>query len=748
MDEMVLKVQQWVNKTYQGRSGFNSITEDGRTGRGTIRALIWGLQIELGISSPTGSFGPATASLCPTLSVNSDSTNGSVSNQIRILQGALFCKGYNPGGFTGTFGNGTKTAISKLQSDAGLAVPDGIATPMIFKALLNMDAFVNIGDPKIREIQQRLNRDYYRTLFEPLGLIPCDGIYARSTNKALIYALQVEEGIPEPNGSFGPSTTSLCPTLSLGSTQTKFVSLLQYALYFNEYDPGRFDGVFDQGVKTAVTNFQKFTKLTADGAAGKQTWASLLVSTGDKNRKGTACDCITTITPARAQTLKNNGYTTVGRYIVETSKLSKKIKEGELDTIFAAGLSVFPIFQYSANSLSYFSATQGAIDARRALVAANNYGFEPGTIIYFAVDYDAVDGEVTSHLLPHFQALHNKMEGLGGKYRIGIYGPRNVCSRVSKAGYAVTSFVSDMSTGFSGNLGYNLPANWAFDQISTIKIGTEDGAIEIDNNIQSGRDMGVKKVSVPTSIPLDDSYFLAEYRDAMTEAQIKLADEQLTAVQKAKSLRSPAKALSIVLEHDSLITNLSRIYSIRKALIQCVLMRELCTEGADDTVADGLVIQYYGYKKSYEAWDALPTAVKIITPAPTPPLVIKEDASTGLGQIFAATAIDSINFAVGIGIVTDRVYDIDNWKDMDYIWDKLHTDNNFNVSTCALVLIRAANKVGLSRDYYEFGEAETKSVITRYNGTGDSAVNYGNLVYQTYLLFEKYNKIIREQAVE
>ncbi|AUS28400.1 hypothetical protein C1A50_4252 [Paenibacillus polymyxa] len=285
---------------------------------------------------------------------------------------------------------------------------------MIFKALLNMDAFVNIGDPKIREIQQKLNRDYYRILFEPLGLIPCDGIYARSTNKALIYALQVEEGIPKPNGSFAPSTTSLCPTLSVGSTQTKFVSLLQYALYFNEYDPGRFDGVFDQGVKTAVTNFQKFTKLTANGAAGKQTWASLLVSTGDKNRKGTACDCITTIIPARAQTLKNNGYTTVGRYIVETSKLSKKIKEGELDTIFAAGLSVFPIFQYSANSLSYFSATQGAIDARRALVAANNYGFEPGTIIYFAVDYDAVDGEVTSHLLPHFQALHNKMEGLGG----------------------------------------------------------------------------------------------------------------------------------------------------------------------------------------------------------------------------------------------------------------------------------------------------------------------------------------------
>ncbi|AUS28393.1 hypothetical protein [Paenibacillus polymyxa] len=54
MDEMVLKVQQWVNKTYQGRSGFNSITEDGRTGRGTIRALIWGLQNDAELGNLNG----------------------------------------------------------------------------------------------------------------------------------------------------------------------------------------------------------------------------------------------------------------------------------------------------------------------------------------------------------------------------------------------------------------------------------------------------------------------------------------------------------------------------------------------------------------------------------------------------------------------------------------------------------------------------------------------------------------------
>lgn len=32
MDEMVLKVQQWVNATYNGRYGYNSAPENGKTG--------------------------------------------------------------------------------------------------------------------------------------------------------------------------------------------------------------------------------------------------------------------------------------------------------------------------------------------------------------------------------------------------------------------------------------------------------------------------------------------------------------------------------------------------------------------------------------------------------------------------------------------------------------------------------------------------------------------------------------------
>lgn len=73
-------------------------------------------------------------------------------------------------------------------------------------------------------------------------------------------------------------------------------------------------------------------------------------------------------------------------------------------------------------------------------------------------------------------------------YKIGIYALRYVCTLVREAGYSVSSFVCDMSSGYLCNIGHSLPTAWAFDQIHTINIGSGDGAIEIDNDIASGRD--------------------------------------------------------------------------------------------------------------------------------------------------------------------------------------------------------------------------------------------------------------------
>ncbi|WP_445337289.1 glycoside hydrolase domain-containing protein [Clavibacter sp. CFBP 8614] len=205
-----------------------------------------------------------------------------------------------------------------------------------------------------------------------------------------------------------------------------------------------------------------------------------------------------TITPARAQSLNAAGYTIVGRYLTNeqaTNFLDKKIKPGELEVIFGAGLRLFPIFEEGGYKASWFTAAQGTKDAQRAYDAAVTYGIPAGTTIYFAVDVDVVEDQVRSAVMPYFAALNTKMNNLGGAYGIGIYGSRNTCSIVSAAGLARTSYIAGLSTGFSGNLGYPLPSNWAFNQIQTLTIGSGSGAVEIDKNVVSGRDTGINAVN-------------------------------------------------------------------------------------------------------------------------------------------------------------------------------------------------------------------------------------------------------------
>lgn len=495
MDAAVLSVQKWLNETYKGKAGYNPISEDGITGWGTVKALTVALQIEEGIASPNGNFGPSTRKLCPTLSINSGT-----SNFVNILKGGLYCKGYEGGALDGKFTDRVKGSVMEFQSDAGLANPDGIVNAVIFKSLLTMDAFklLNYGTYKgnlqIREIQQNLNRDYISNEYfsVDIGLVPCDGIYGRATNKALLYALQIEEGISVPNGVFGPSTKRLCPVLREGSTQTRFIKLLEYALYLNNYDPNNFSGNFNSDVKNAVIGFQKFTCLDADGVAGLSTWASLLVSSGNTNRKGNACDCAQTITEARAKTLKDNGYKYIGRYL--TGKF--KMTNDEVQTILNNGFKLFPIFEVGGYKNEYFTENQGIEDAKSAMKAANDLGFSENTIIYFAVDYDALEYQVKSNVLPYFKGVYETLKS----YKVGIYAPRHVCSLVAQNGYSYSSFVCDMSTGFSGNLGYSLPNDWTFDQISTITLGSGDGQIEIDNDICSGKFLSDGRITADLSI--------------------------------------------------------------------------------------------------------------------------------------------------------------------------------------------------------------------------------------------------------
>ncbi|QUF65649.1 glycoside hydrolase domain-containing protein [Bacillus atrophaeus] len=514
MDEMVLQTQEWLNETYGGKHGYNTVEENGKTGWQTIYGLTRALQIELGISEPADNFGPTTQKLFKPL--KRQAPDSEPNNMNYILQGALRCKGFSPGGFTGVFFEQTENAVKKFQKAAGLTTQDGVVTALIMKALLDMSAFrlVPGGNSRVRQIQQNLNRDYN----DYIGLMPCDGLYARDTNKALIYALQKEEGMSTSvaNGFFGNGTTNLCPTLTPGDSRTGFVLIVQYALYCNgkSFDPGEFDGKYGVGVVSAVKAFQEFMCLPQTGYADMPTIKALLSSSGDTTRTASACDTATILTAETAQTLRNNEYKIVGRYLtgnVRTSSglASKALTAKELSTIFDAGLKVFPIYQDGGYESSYFVKDQGTRDAYSAASAARRLGFPSGTTIYFAVDFDAYDYEVTDKIIPYFQEIKSafaKMQTFSSapKYEIGVYGPRNICIRTAEAELTKYSFVANMSTGFSGNLGYPMPDNWAFDQFYEGTIGSGSGSIGIDKDGFSGRDSGVSDVN-PPSDPIYDA---------------------------------------------------------------------------------------------------------------------------------------------------------------------------------------------------------------------------------------------------
>lgn len=515
MDEKVLEAQKWVNETYGGVPGYQRCAEDGRTGWNTMWSLTMGLQHELGISPVVANFGPSTLAAVQALGEIGFGWNKN-SNIVRIIQHALFCKGYWGANGYGEYGAVTTEAVKKIRRDMGL--PDGGSgtsggqvTAKIFKALLTMDAYILLGGgrEKVVEIQRWLNGTYWTR--ENYFIGPCDGHFSRDVQQALMKALQYEMGVPDPNGNFGPGTKEALRRhpQSVGSTGP-VTRLFHAACIFNEPVPGTsgvaFRDEYTSETEYFIKKFQAFSAIPETGTGDFTTWAQLLVSTGDPDRPVNSCDTRFTITPSRARALYQAGYRAVGRYLDEHPEgtLDKEIKPGELQTIFEAGLRCFPIWQYNARQLEDFTYSSGYQHGLKAHERGEHYGFNQGTVIYFAVDYDATDPEITSNIVPYFLGVQGALKSRGSKYLPGVYGSRNVCSRVSSEAFVSSAFVSGMSWGFSGNLGFPLPLNWAFNQIKEFQFHNGDDVFDLDRVAhRPGADFGVDSVNRNTT-PVDE----------------------------------------------------------------------------------------------------------------------------------------------------------------------------------------------------------------------------------------------------
>ncbi len=99
---------------------------------------------------------------------------------------------------------------------------------------------------------------------------------------------------------------------------------------------------------------------------------------------------------------------------------------------------------------AYFSRAKGISDATAALKLATDTIQQPaGSTIYFAVDFDAKEAEVSGPVTDYFQGVKSVFDVVAVSYEIGVYGSGATCQALLDQGLATFTWLSQ-STGFRG----------------------------------------------------------------------------------------------------------------------------------------------------------------------------------------------------------------------------------------------------------------------------------------------------------
>ena len=535
MDIKVLQAQSWLNDTYAGKSWYTPIDEDGITGQGTCRALCKALQYEIGLSDIDGIIGSGTLNACPTVGTTTINEN-----LVKIVQCGFYCKGYECGDISGEYDASTQTAAKNFRSDAGFPNTNGNMPPLFIMALLNTDAFVLISGGKtyVREAQQYLNSNYF-IHFETWGLIPCNGVPDRNMMKGIIAALQYEEAnhsMSGVDGIYGDNTLAGAPTLSTGTSRSAYVKIVQMCLMcMMEVNPG-LDGVYDSSLASLISDFQEFYCLSTAtvGVVSRVTWASLLSSKGDTTRPALACDTSYQLNSTTANALYRNGFRYVGRYLSGTvgfgaDERPKNLTRNELSAIFSAGLRVFAIFQEGAVTPTKFTQAKGQSDGVKAIATAISLGIPAGEIIYFAIDYDMTDDDITNYAIPYFKGILPDDWAFDQFHEIPSYNTGGQVIALDKVGYSgrysgfnsinddpLVSEAERILTyfGIQASANFNLDTEYYVDAVTTYK--------KYSAGVHNNFTVSTEGFNYSPLISIKNGTITASYEDALNTVYGKL----------------------------------------------------------------------------------------------------------------------------------------------------------------------------------------------------------------------------------
>ena len=162
-----------------------------------------------------------------------------------------------------------------------------------------------------------------------------------------------------------------------------------------------------------------------------------------------------------ASCLHNEGVAFACRYYSFTTKQAeKRLTLIEAKALVSTGLQIVAVYEDGPTAASYFSSSRGEQDAKHAHAFAAAIGQTPGSAIYFAVDYDATNGDTQGVILQYFQGVKNGLTAAGAgvaRFDIGVYGSGRVCSHVKETKeLAKYSWLAE-SHGWAGHSGYSKP---------------------------------------------------------------------------------------------------------------------------------------------------------------------------------------------------------------------------------------------------------------------------------------------------
>ena len=201
--------------------------------------------------------------------------------------------------------------------------------------------------------------------------------------------------------------------------------------------------------------------------------------------------------------LKAAGVTTVIRYLNPLWPAGEKnIKAEEAHAMAAADMRLALVNEgWGDFAHGGISAGAGERDAAYSFSAAVDLGamqlgvIQSDACVYFAVDTDAMPGQITKFVLPYFKALSDYNDAhYSGVFRIGVYGSGAVCDAVIRSKHASCSWLA-CSMGWLGSRAYRDSKKWTLLQhLPSLLHG-----LDVDTNEANGNFGDFMPISAPAN---------------------------------------------------------------------------------------------------------------------------------------------------------------------------------------------------------------------------------------------------------